>query len=712
MEAISQIPKILLEKYNVYKEDNLKYSCLKINNFEEEYLSKENSLNDALNKYKESLEKIYETISDFVLNNKNTFNDTCQENTVKSIDYLIILKSTLYFINTIISKLENKEIENETFQSICEKLGANLTKIFESQYPKNDPSLVANIEDFVKLLLKYSTDIKNSQNKPGMVLTTLIAYMNIKLIPEINNSIKKFSEIENFKDSSFFNNQTKAHEIVLFDLLMLLKRIKNNNDLIYYGYFIAENDLVNIKEKSEEWDTLKKLIWTVKPKKDIDLAKIISEMSKKQMMRMSQMMKMREGGGPKIGAMVGNLVNNFFNSSQAEYDYKKTMMKLYGFNMNPPTKPMKMNPMMKKMISSRMPSIECRRKLYIRKEYKPLSLEYIKELNDFLNGKITEPQNKNLLLFDDNYKVPENILKKKLFATKLEKNEKDDYISTRLLNGSSLLFKDEKPEVKGGIFGFGAQPNTSEHKNEFKNALIIHLNGGSFRGTNNSMMERYQRVWSKDIGVALMIIKKPEKEGEIYPETLNYFYQVYMWLINHAKEELNMDIKKIIISGDSAGGNLAMTFVNLLVGINLFEKKDIKIPDLVLLEYPNMSLEIGRMSTSICLAASDYFFSHAFFKNLVDNYLGDYKDYKNMLVSPLYASDKLIENLPRIRFFFGDRDVGRDEFLKGVYYFRNCKDIRAYNFLELLHAFNGIDNPDIFEMVKEFIIEEVKDILQ
>ena len=41
---------------------------------------------------------------------------------------------------------------------------------------------------------------------------------------------------------------------------------------------------------------------------------------------------------------------------------------------------MKMNPMMKKMISNRMTSIECRKKLYLRKEYKPITLEYIKEL--------------------------------------------------------------------------------------------------------------------------------------------------------------------------------------------------------------------------------------------------------------------------------------------------------------------------------------------
>ena len=104
-------------------------------------------------------------------------------------------------------------------------------------------------------------------------------------------------------------------------------------------------------------------------------------------------------------------------------------------------------------------------------------------------------------------------------------------------------------------------------------------------------------------------------------------------------------------------------------------------------------------------------FDHEFFKNLVDNYLGDYKDYKNMLVSPLYASEKVIENLPRIRVFFGEQDPGRDDFLRGIYNLRNCKDIRAYDFLDLPHGFNGIDNPVIFEMVKKFIVEEVKDIL-
>ena len=46
-----------------------------------------------------------------------------------------------------------------------------------------------------------------------------------------------------------------------------------------------------------------------------------------------------------------------------------------------------------------------------------------------------------------------------------------------------------------------------------------------------------------------------------------------------------------------------------------------------------------------------------------------------------------------------------------MYRLKDCKDIRGYNFLNLGHGFNGIDNKDVFEMVKDFIIEEVKAII-
>ena len=39
-----------------------------------------------------------------------------------------------------------------------------------------------------------------------------------------------------------------------------------------------------------------------------------------------------------------------------------------------------------------------------------------------MNGKISEPEDKNILLFN-NYSLPEEIIEKKLFSTQLEKTE-------------------------------------------------------------------------------------------------------------------------------------------------------------------------------------------------------------------------------------------------------------------------------------------------
>lgn len=689
----NSIPKKLVDKYNIFKIEHLKYSVMHIENFENE-VNKENSMQDSLKIFLKSLENLSLKISEFILSNKNTFNDTCKENEIKSLDYIFIIKSSIYLINSIIAKLENKEAPEETFQSIYNKLYQEFQKIFEVQYPKNEG--LNNLETYITSVIDYSINIKKSTNKPGNILTSLVVFCNLKFIKDLNGSIQKFESIKEFKDSSFFNNKTQSHEIILFDLLILLKKLKSINTYIYYGYLLEERELINQKEESDEWRNIKKLIWGVKLKKDIDIEKRCKEIFEKNMVRFVSMSQMRKGEVSKF-KMIGNMVTNLFTSSnQAEYNAKKKMIQLYGFIFEPPKKTMKFNSFMKKMIKSRFPAINFRTKLYLKKEFKPITLEYIKELNDFMNGKMSEPKDKDILLFNNDYKLSEEISNKKLFNTQLDKKEKDLYISTRLMNNTLLKFKEEK--------------NIPLQKNEFNNTLIIHINGGGFRSNDTyMMMEKYQRQWSIDSGVALMTIKRPEKDEDVFPETLNQFYQVYMWILNHAKDELNMDIKKIILSGDSAGGNLAMSFLNLLIGIKLLEKKDIKIPDLIMLEYPNLSLELNRSANSFI--ANDARYSHPFFKGVVDYYLGDFKDYKNMFVSPLYVSDKIVENLPRMRFFFGEKDESRDEFLKFIYHFRNCKDIRAYDFIGLYHDFNGIDDPDIFEMVEDFIIEEVKDII-
>ena len=248
----NQIPKKLVEKYNLFKDDNLKYSFLEINNFENE-VNKENSMLNSTKEFAKSLENVYSKIYDYISTNKNTFNNTCLENGVKSLDYLFLVRSTIYLNRMVISKLENTELKKETFQTIYDELYEKFPKIFTTQYPKNEPSLIKDLETTINLTIERAEDIRNSSNKPGIMITSSMVYYNLKYIVDLNNSLQKFEEIKDFKDNSFFNNQTKAHEIILFDALITLKKLLNINMVIYFSYFLNENDLMNKKEDSQEW---------------------------------------------------------------------------------------------------------------------------------------------------------------------------------------------------------------------------------------------------------------------------------------------------------------------------------------------------------------------------------------------------------------------------------------------------------------------------
>ena len=51
--------------------------------------------------------------------------------------------------------------------------------------------------------------------------------------------------------------------------------------VIYFSYFLDENDLLNKEENSQEWKEVGKKTWEVKPKGDIDMPKKLSELYKK-----------------------------------------------------------------------------------------------------------------------------------------------------------------------------------------------------------------------------------------------------------------------------------------------------------------------------------------------------------------------------------------------------------------------------------------------
>ena len=157
-------------------------------------------------------------------------------------------------------------------------------------------------------------------------------------------------------------------------------------------------------------------------------------------------------------------------------------------------------------------------------------------------------------------------------------------------------------------------------------------------------------------------------------------YDATVWVANHA-EEFGCDTNKIIVGGDSAGGNLA-TIVSILA-------RDLKGPNIAyqVLIYPTTDARMGF--PSINTYAKGYFLTKGMMNWFVDRYMRTEADKLNPLMSPYLTKD--LSNLPPAFVCTAEYDPLKDE---GEAYANRLKEAgNTVNFKEykgMIHGFLNI----------------------
>jgi hormone-sensitive lipase len=98
---------------------------------------------------------------------------------------------------------------------------------------------------------------------------------------------------------------------------------------------------------------------------------------------------------------------------------------------------------------------------------------------------------------------------------------------------------------------------------------------------------------------------------------LNDVWQVYYWIIENAEACIGIKPEKIILVGDSAGGNLVAA--TCLMAIN----RGYRIPDGLIMCYPALSLSKEIFTPSMLLAVDDPILPYPFLKMCIDSYIGE-----------------------------------------------------------------------------------------
>ena len=211
---------------------------------------------------------------------------------------------------------------------------------------------------------------------------------------------------------------------------------------------------------------------------------------------------------------------------------------------------MRKNKLLKKILSKTYPKINFRKKLYLKREFKEIDLNYIGELLDFLNEK--KEAKKEKISIDNLIEISEENKSKPLYYEKIEKTEKKNYVSTRLFHSSEIIFKkykEQKPKNNNLIKNLKIFSKKKYDSSDLNNSdsLLIHIYGGAYIQGSTFGQESYLRDWCNTMGIPFLGIDYGLSPEHKYPEQINECFQAYMWILKNAKEELCMDIKNIII---------------------------------------------------------------------------------------------------------------------------------------------------------------------
>eukprot|EP01027_Heterolobosea_sp_BB2_P016069 GEZU01022926.1.p1 GENE.GEZU01022926.1~~GEZU01022926.1.p1 ORF type:complete len:811 (-),score=173.29 GEZU01022926.1:61-2493(-) len=190
-----------------------------------------------------------------------------------------------------------------------------------------------------------------------------------------------------------------------------------------------------------------------------------------------------------------------------------------------------------------------------------------------------------------------------------------------------------------------------------KGCLLLHVHGGGFIAMDTFSHENYVRVWARDLAIPVVSVEYTMAPEGKFPAALEECFAVYKWVLEHGHEIVGSPLRKIILVGDSAGGNLC-------AGITLKAiAEGLRIPDALALIYPVLHFSESP-SPSRLLAFLDPMVTYGFLKVCADSYISDCHDHlSNPFISPAIAPDEVLRQFPPTLISTGSLDPLLDDSL-------------------------------------------------
>jgi acetyl esterase len=160
--------------------------------------------------------------------------------------------------------------------------------------------------------------------------------------------------------------------------------------------------------------------------------------------------------------------------------------------------------------------------------------------------------------------------------------------------------------------------------------LHVHIHGGGWVSGDLEMGDRRCRALARDAGCVVASVDYRLAPESQYPGPPEDCYAALLWLVEHA-DELNIDVSRISVGGESAGGNLAAV-VALMARDRQGPKLVLQILDIPCTDLTTSQPSYARFGTGYLLTAEGM-------RGFVRNYIADPARITEPYASPLHADD-------------------------------------------------------------------------
>eukprot|EP01064_Diplonema_japonicum_P021962 TRINITY_DN3157_c1_g1_i1.p1 TRINITY_DN3157_c1_g1~~TRINITY_DN3157_c1_g1_i1.p1 ORF type:complete len:785 (+),score=183.35 TRINITY_DN3157_c1_g1_i1:67-2421(+) len=237
-----------------------------------------------------------------------------------------------------------------------------------------------------------------------------------------------------------------------------------------------------------------------------------------------------------------------------------------------------------------------------------------------------------------------------------------------------------------------------------RGGVLIHIHGGGFVAQSPKSHEVYLRHWAKILKVPILSVDYSLAPEAWFPRAVDECFAVYMWVVRNRHLVGAGSKGRIILTGDSAGGNLAMAVCLKAV------MKGVRVPDGVVCSYPVLNVKLAA-SPSRLLALMDTLLPLGLLECCLEAYTGKREKVNHPLLSPMTAKDELLKGLPPVRIVASGLDPLLDD---SVVFIRRLKSLgldaemrvistMPHGFLNLAYLGGGPDSLKANHVVASYL---------